>query len=31
MKNKLDGKMIKKTVELRAKTASYLIDDGGED
>ena len=31
MKNKLGGKIIKKTVGLRAKTSSYLIDGCGED
>ena len=31
MKNESEGKMIIKFVELRAKTYSYLIDDGSED
>ena len=31
MKDKLDVKIMKKTVRLRAKTYSYLIDDGSED
>ena len=31
MKDGLGGKIITKFVELRAKTYSYLIDDGSED
>ena len=31
MKDELDGKIIKKFVRLRAKTYSYLIDDGIEE
>ena len=31
MKNESEGKIIIKFVELRAKTYSYLIDDGSED
>ena len=31
MKNELGGKIMIKFVELRAKTSSYLIDDGSED
>ena len=31
MKDKLDEKIITKFVGLRAKTYSYLIDDGSED
>ena len=31
MKNELSGKIVKEVVELRAKTYSYLIDDGSED
>ena len=31
MKNELGGKIMKKFVGLRAKTYSYLIDDGIED
>ena len=31
MKGKSGGKIIKEFVGLRAKTYSYLIDDGGED
>ena len=31
MKDKLDGKTMKKLVALRAKTYNYLIDDGNED
>ena len=31
MKNKLDGKVVKEFVGLRAKTFSYLIDDRSED
>ena len=31
MKDELDGKILAKFVGLRAKTCSYLIDDGSED
>ena len=31
MKNELSGKIVIKFVELRAKSYSYLIDDGSED
>ena len=31
MKHELGGKIMKKIVKLRAKTYSYLIDDGSED
>ena len=31
MKHELGGKIMKKVVELRAKTQSYLIDEGSED
>ena len=31
MKDELGGKVMTKLVELRAKTYSYLIDDGSED
>ena len=30
MKDKLSGKIMTKSFGLRAKTCSYLIDDGGE-
>ena len=31
MKDKLGGKILTKFVQLRAKTSSYLVDEGGED
>ena len=31
MKEQLDGKIMKKFFRLKAKTYSYLMDDGGED
>ena len=31
MKDKLSGKIMTKFVGLRAKTSSYLVDDGSED
>ena len=31
MKERLDGKIMKKFFRLKAKTYSYLMDDGGED
>ena len=31
MKDELDRKIIKRIVGLRAKTYSYIINDGGED
>ena len=31
MKDELDGKILAKFLGLRAKTCSYLIDDGSED
>ena len=31
MKDELVGKIMKKYIELRPKTYSYLIDDGSED
>ena len=31
MKHELGGEIMKKVVELRAKTQSYLIDEGSED
>ena len=31
VKDELDGKIVKEFVRLRAKTHSYLVDDGSED